>query len=191
QSPLRQSARQSGARVPCHEVPVRLSQGALSRHRQKWRAGVFAAGARQSVSRPRPTCVRMKGNGAKTAHDHWYSAGKSRPIRNSDAIEPTRQHQIMDLQRFPNYPLYFSLTPTGGPKPEESFSEVFFDIAMQQTPKPQTLAVVGADAEFPRNASDGVRSVAGRHGLKIVYDHFYPPATADFAPIVRAVAATN
>ena len=90
-----------------------------------------------------------------------------------------------------NYPLYFSVTPTGGPKPEESFSEVFFDIAMQQTPKPQTLAVVGADAEFPRNASDGVRSVAGRHGLKIVYDHFYPPATADFAPIVRAVAATN
>ena len=44
----------------------------------------------------------MKGNGAKTAHDHWYSAGKSRPIRNSDAIEPTRQHQIMDLQRFLN-----------------------------------------------------------------------------------------
>jgi branched-chain amino acid transport system substrate-binding protein len=90
-----------------------------------------------------------------------------------------------------NYPLYFSVTPTGGPKPHESFSEVFFDVAMQQTPKPQTLAVVGADAEFPRNASDGVRSVAARHGLKIVYDHFYPPATTDFTPIVRAVAATN
>jgi branched-chain amino acid transport system substrate-binding protein len=90
-----------------------------------------------------------------------------------------------------NYPLYFSVTPTGGPKPEESFSEVFFDIAMQQTPKPQTLAVVGADAEYPRNAADGVRSVADRHNLKIVYDHFYPPATADFSPIVRAVAATN
>ena len=90
-----------------------------------------------------------------------------------------------------DYPLYFSVAPTGGPKPHESFSEVFFDVAMQQTPKPQTLAVVGADAEFPRNASDGVRSVAARHGLKIVYDHFYPPATTDFGPIVRAVAATN
>jgi branched-chain amino acid transport system substrate-binding protein len=90
-----------------------------------------------------------------------------------------------------DYPLYFSVAPTGGPKPHESFSEVFFDIAMQQTPKPQTLAIVGADAEFPRNASDGVRSLAARHGLKIVYDHFYPPATADFTPIVRAVAATN
>jgi branched-chain amino acid transport system substrate-binding protein len=90
-----------------------------------------------------------------------------------------------------NFPLYFSMTPTGGPKPEESFSEVFFDVAMQQTPKPQTVAVVGADAEFPRNAADGVRRVAARHGLKIVYDRFYPPATTDFAPIVRAVAATN
>ena len=90
-----------------------------------------------------------------------------------------------------NYPRYFSVAPTGGPRPNESFSEVFFDIAMQQTPKPQTLAIVGADAEFPRNASDGVRNLAGRHGLKIVYDHFYPPATTDFAPIVRAVAATN
>ena len=90
-----------------------------------------------------------------------------------------------------DYPLYFSMTPTGGPKPQESFSEVFFDIAMQQNPKPQTLAIVGADAEFPRNAADGVHSVAARHGLKIVYDHFYPPATTDFAPIVRAVAATN
>jgi len=90
-----------------------------------------------------------------------------------------------------DYPLYFSMTPTGGPKPQESFSEIFFDIAMQQNPKPQTLAIVGADAEFPRNAADGVHSVAARHGLKIVYDHFYPPATTDFAPIVRAVAATN
>src|SRR4051812_8536290 len=26
--------------------------------------------------------------------DHRYSAGKSRPIRNSDALEPTRQHQV-------------------------------------------------------------------------------------------------
>jgi len=30
-----------------------------------------------------------------------------------------------------------------------------------------------------------------RTGLKIVYDKTYPPSTTDFAPIVRAVAATN
>jgi hypothetical protein len=32
--------------------------------------------------------------GPKWPHDHRYSAGKSRPIRNSDALEPTRQHQV-------------------------------------------------------------------------------------------------
>lgn len=89
------------------------------------------------------------------------------------------------------YPRYFSITPTGGPKPKESFAEGFFAVAMEQTPKPQTLAITGADAEFPRNALDGVRNQAKQYGLKIVYDKTYPPATADYTPIMRAVAATN
>jgi branched-chain amino acid transport system substrate-binding protein len=90
-----------------------------------------------------------------------------------------------------HYPRYFSITPTGGPKPKESFAEGFFDVAMEQNPKPQTLAVVGADAEFPRNAMEGVRNIAKKIGVKIVYDKTYPPTTADYTPIVRAVAATN
>jgi len=90
-----------------------------------------------------------------------------------------------------HYPRYFSMTPTGGPKPKESFAEGFFAVAMEQTPKPQTLAIVGADAEFPRNALEGVRAQAKQYGLKIVYDKNYPPTTADYTPIVRAVAATN
>lgn len=90
-----------------------------------------------------------------------------------------------------HYPRYFSITPTGGPKPKESFAEGFFAVAAEQNPKPQTLAVVGADAEFPRNAMEGVRAQAKQYGLKIVYDKTYPPNTADYTPIVRAVAATN
>jgi branched-chain amino acid transport system substrate-binding protein len=90
-----------------------------------------------------------------------------------------------------HYQRYFSVTPTGGPNPKESFSEGFFAVAMAQTPKPTTLAITGADAEFPRNALDGVRAQAKRLGLKIVYDKTYPPATADYTPVVRAVAATN
>ncbi|MSP04008.1 MAG: branched-chain amino acid ABC transporter substrate-binding protein [Acetobacteraceae bacterium] len=86
---------------------------------------------------------------------------------------------------------YFSITPTGGPKPKEAFSRGFFAVAMEQNPKPQTLAIIGADAEFPRNALDGVRDQAKALGLKIVYDKTYPPAMADYTPIVRAVAATN
>src|ERR1041385_3688659 len=51
-----------------------------------------------------------------------------------------------------NYPRYFAIQPAGGPKPKEAFAEAFFEVAMAQNPKPQTLAMVGADAEFPRNA---------------------------------------
>jgi branched-chain amino acid transport system substrate-binding protein len=90
-----------------------------------------------------------------------------------------------------HYPRYFSMTPTGGPRPKESFAEGFLQVAMEQNPKPQTLALVGADAEFPRNAMEGVRNIAKRVGLKLVYDKNYPPTTADYTPIVRAVAATN
>ncbi|HEX9325275.1 MAG TPA: amino acid ABC transporter substrate-binding protein [Reyranella sp.] len=90
-----------------------------------------------------------------------------------------------------HYPRYFSITPTGGPRPKESFAEGFFEVAMAQNPKPQTLAVIGADAEFPRNAMEGVRNIAKKYNLKIVYDKTYPPTTADYTPVVRAVAATN
>jgi branched-chain amino acid transport system substrate-binding protein len=90
-----------------------------------------------------------------------------------------------------HYPRYFSITPTGGPKPKESFAEGFMEVAMAQNPKPQTLAVIGADAEFPRNAMEGVRNIAKKYNLKIVYDKTYPPTTADYTPVVRAVAATN
>ena len=90
-----------------------------------------------------------------------------------------------------NYPNYFSIGPTGGPHPKQSFSKGFFEVAMAQNPKPATLAIVGADAEFPRNAIDGARELAAEAGLKIVYDKTYPPTTNDYSPIVRGIQATN
>ena len=90
-----------------------------------------------------------------------------------------------------HYKRYFSMTPTGGPRPKESFAEGFFEIAAEQTPKPVTVAMCGADAEFPRNAMDGARSIIKKHGFKLVYDKTYPPNTADYTPVVRAMAATN
>ena len=90
-----------------------------------------------------------------------------------------------------NYPNYFSFTPTGGPQPKQSFSKGYFEVAMQQTPKPTTIALVGADAEFPHNALDGARTLAKQAGLKIVYDKSYPPSTTDYTPIVRAIQATD
>ncbi|HWE21223.1 MAG TPA: amino acid ABC transporter substrate-binding protein [Hyphomicrobiaceae bacterium] len=89
-----------------------------------------------------------------------------------------------------NYPNYFVMIPSGqDPKP--SFTKGLIDLAMAQNPKPQTVAIVAADAEFARNAADGARENAKTVKLNIVYDKTYPPTTTDFAPIVRAIQATN
>ncbi len=98
-----------------------------------------------------------------------------------------------------NYPNYFVMIPSG-PNPKPAFTKGFFDIAMAQNPKPKTVAIVAADQEFSRNASDGARENAKADGarenakalgLNIVYDKTYPPSTTDYAPIVRAIQATN
>lgn len=90
-----------------------------------------------------------------------------------------------------HYPRYFSMTPTGGPKPKESFVDGFLELAAEQNPKPTTIAMCGADAEFPRNGMDGARNVIKRLAMKLVYDKTYPPNTTDYTPVVRAMAATN
>jgi branched-chain amino acid transport system substrate-binding protein len=89
-----------------------------------------------------------------------------------------------------NYPNYFVMIPSG-PDPKPSFTKGFIDLAMKQTPRPTTVAIVAADAEFAVNAADGARENVKKAKLKIVYDRRYPPNTTDFAPIVRAIAATN
>jgi branched-chain amino acid transport system substrate-binding protein len=97
----------------------------------------------------------------------------------------------LDVNSEFHYDRYFSIIPAGGAHPKEAFSQGFFAVAEAMTPKPQSIALVGADAEFPKNALDGARAQAKRAGLKIVYDHTYPPSTADYTPIVRAIQATN
>jgi branched-chain amino acid transport system substrate-binding protein len=89
-----------------------------------------------------------------------------------------------------HYPKYFAMIPTG-PEPKPAFSKGFFDVAEAQNPKPKTIAIVAADAEFARNAADGARQNAKAAGLQIVYDKSYPPSTVDYSPIVRAIQATN
>jgi branched-chain amino acid transport system substrate-binding protein len=88
------------------------------------------------------------------------------------------------------YDKYFSMIPTG-PDPKPAFTKPFFDVAMAQSPKPETISLAAADAEFGRNVCEGARENAKKAGLKIVYDKNYPPPTADFAPIIRAIQATS
>ena len=89
-----------------------------------------------------------------------------------------------------HYPRYFSMVPFG-PQPKISLSKGFFDIAAAQTPKPETVAVISADAEFAQNAAEGARENLRSHGFKIVFDRTYPPNTVDFSPIIRSVQASN
>jgi branched-chain amino acid transport system substrate-binding protein len=89
-----------------------------------------------------------------------------------------------------HYPRYFSML-TFGPHPTKTFSAGYFQLAMAQHPKPKTLAIVAADAEFSHNAAEGARANAKAAGLNIVYDRSYPPSTVDYTPIVRAVQASN
>ncbi len=89
-----------------------------------------------------------------------------------------------------HYKNYFSMIPLG-PDPKREFSRGFFELAAAQNPKPKTIAIVGADAEFGKNATDGARDNAKAAGLTIVYDQRYPPASTDMTPVVRAIKATN
>jgi branched-chain amino acid transport system substrate-binding protein len=88
------------------------------------------------------------------------------------------------------YPNYFQIQPAG-PDPQTSTAIGFFELAAKQTPKPQTVAMVGADAEYPQNALVGARELVKKFGFKTVYDKTYPPNTTDYTPIVRAIKATN
>src|SRR5262245_54382587 len=88
------------------------------------------------------------------------------------------------------YPKYFSMVSVG-PEGVNAFSIGFFDLAAAHTPKPETVAILAADAEFAQSAAHGAREEIRKHGFKIVYDKSYPPSTTDFAPVVRAVRATD
>ena len=97
----------------------------------------------------------------------------------------------LDVNRAFHYPRFFMMLPAGGPDPSRAFSEPFFKVAAAQNPKPKTLAIIAADAEFPHNAADGARTNAKEEGFTIVYDKTYPPSTTDYTPIIQAIQATN
>jgi branched-chain amino acid transport system substrate-binding protein len=89
-----------------------------------------------------------------------------------------------------NYDRYFQILPNGketrlGP------SLGFLETAMTMQPKPTTIALVGADAEYAQTVLAGAREGVQKLGLKVVYDRTYPPNTVDYTPIIRAIQAAN
>src|SRR5450759_696550 len=88
------------------------------------------------------------------------------------------------------YPRYFQ-TAAWGPDAKGVIGNAFFEVAKTISPRPKTVAIVGADAEFSTNVMIGARAIAKKEGFNIVYDRTYPPATVDYTPIVRSIQATN
>jgi branched-chain amino acid transport system substrate-binding protein len=84
------------------------------------------------------------------------------------------------------YKRYFTMQPSGA---DPGIAQVgpFFWYASRIKPRPQTIAVVGADAEYGQIAMAAVRRLAKKYGIKIVYDEAYPPGTVDFTSIVRSI----
>jgi branched-chain amino acid transport system substrate-binding protein len=88
------------------------------------------------------------------------------------------------------YVNYFAMIPTG-PTPSATLTEGFFALAAAQTPRPATVALLCADAEFARNPVIGARENARKHGMRIVQESLYPLSTKDFGPIVDELKALD
>jgi len=89
-----------------------------------------------------------------------------------------------------HYPNYFAMIPTG-PKPNSALTEGFFELAAEQTPKPLTVAILTADAEFSRNPVIGAKENAEKYGMSIVYEQTYPLSTDNFTSILADIKASN
>ena len=88
------------------------------------------------------------------------------------------------------YPNYFAMIPTG-PDPNAALTEGFFALAAEQRPRPATVALVSADAEFSRNPVLGAKANSGKYGFQIVHEATYPLTTEDFVPVIDAVAESG
>jgi branched-chain amino acid transport system substrate-binding protein len=89
-----------------------------------------------------------------------------------------------------HYDKYFQILPNGK---ETRFgpSLGFLETAMTMEPKPKTIALAGADAEYAQTVLAGAREKVKELGLQIVYDRSYPPNTVDYVPVVRSIQAAN
>jgi branched-chain amino acid transport system substrate-binding protein len=113
------------------------------------------------------------------------------------AMPIVMQHNMLFMSNFAlavndqfHYDRYFQIFPQG-PDARHEFSRHFIEVALEQKPQPKTIALVGADAEYPQVALSGARDNLKDTPLKVVYDKTYPPNTVDYSPIVRAIQAAN
>lgn len=83
-----------------------------------------------------------------------------------------------------NYPHYYAMIPTG-PNPNTALTKGFFEIAASQNPKPKTVALLSARAEFSKNPVVGAIENAKKYGLQVIHQQTYPLSTNDFSTIIE------
>jgi uncharacterized protein YciI len=87
------------------------------------------------------------------------------------------------------YPQYFVMIPTG-PNPSTALTEGFFDVLARQNPKPETVAILAADAPFSLSPVQGAKDNLTRNAMRVVSETRYPLATTDFSPYVDELKRT-
>lgn len=87
------------------------------------------------------------------------------------------------------YENYFVMIPTG-PHPTDALTEGFFSVAAAQSPKPESMAIIAADAPFSVGPVAGAKHHAEGLRLRIMMDVRYPLTTADFAPFIDQLRKT-
>src|SRR6266853_3514323 len=89
-----------------------------------------------------------------------------------------------------NYTQYFVMIPTG-PHPHLALTEGFFQIAGQQHPKPETVAILIADAPFSQSPAQGAKEHLARQGMRVIFEGKYPLSTIDFTPYMEDLKRIN
>jgi branched-chain amino acid transport system substrate-binding protein len=89
-----------------------------------------------------------------------------------------------------HYSQYFVMIPTG-PQSHLALSEGFFQVAGQQTPKPESVAILVADAPFSQSPSQGAKENLARQGMRVISEGKYPLSTSDFRPYMEDLKKIN
>lgn len=75
--------------------------------------------------------------------------------------------------------------------PAKRYLEGVIDMALQQKPRPQTMAISSASDAFSLEVQQGAIDYANAHGLKVVYANKYPDTTTDVSSVISAIKAAN
>ena len=96
------------------------------------------------------------------------------PVLATTRAHDHRHHRQRGQQPVPLPPLFLDELDRAEPE-AELFERASSTSPWRKTPKPQTIAILGADAEFGRNATDGTREMRVQARPQVVYDRNYPP----------------